>query len=211
MKQRVLILSVSLLTLVGGTLFTVWMKYRPFEMTCATAPQSVEMLPDCVALYDPYRYVGTKDKWTDRLGKFREMPMQDLPGCAEESYRVVWIPSFHNPISVRIWRSGERFYATSKRMSGRGGFDWEKLAVEDTRQLMDDEWLEATRLIRASGIWGRPMADAPPPNDGALWVIESRAHGRSRTYFRRAPDPTFREACVYLVKLTGWKTEIERY
>lgn len=212
MKQKVLILSVSLLTLFSGFVFAAWVEYRPYEFVCGTISQREYQKPECVAVYQPHLDADAKDEWTGILGRFSEMPMQDLPACEEESYRVVWIPAFHNPISVRIWRTGDRFYGTSRRLSGRGGYEWGTLAMEDTRALTDEEWLEATRLIRAAGIWGRPVAEPDElPNDGALWVIEGRADGQSRVFFRRGADLTLREACRYLVNLSGWKTEIERY
>jgi hypothetical protein len=212
MKYKALILSVGLLTLLVGFSLAAWAEFRPREMICATVPTPAANLPNCDAMYNAHRYAGTRDEWTRDLGRFHEMPMPDLPACAEESYRIVWIPAFHHPISVRIWRSRDGYFATSKRLNGRGGYDWGKLDAEDTRALTDDEWVEATRVLRASGFWDLSPADPQePPEDGALWVIEGRTGERSVAVRRRSATQSFAEACAFVLALSGWKTETDHY
>jgi hypothetical protein len=153
-----------------------------------------------------------EEGWSGVLDRFQEMPLEELPACVDESYRLIWIPTFHAPISVRIWRSGEKQFLVTKQLDGRGGYGMGQLASQDLRSLSDDDWNEFMRLMRQAGFWDLPSHDdSPPPNDGATWFIEGIRNGKHHQVNRHSPSSEFREACIYLVKLSGLKTEIERY
>jgi hypothetical protein len=36
---------------------------------------------------------------------FQELPLYAMPDCVDEAYSLTWIPSFHGPVLVRVWRS----------------------------------------------------------------------------------------------------------
>jgi hypothetical protein len=140
------------------------------------------------------------------------MPFEELPTCVDESYRLIWIPTFHAPISARIWRSREKQFLATKQLNGRGSYGMGQLAFRDIGSLSDDEWNEFMRLLRQSGYWDLPSDDdSPLPNDGATWIMEGIRNGKQHQVNRHSPSSEFREACVYLVKLSGLKTEIEKY
>ena len=139
------------------------------------------------------------------------MPLEELPLCVDESYRLIWIPTFHPPVSVRIWRSGEKQFLVTKQLDGRGGYGMGQLAFQDLRSLSDDESKEFMRLLGQSGYWDLPSHDdSLPPQDGATWIIEGIRNRKQHQVNRHSPSSEFREACVYLVKLSGLKTEIEK-
>ena len=167
---------------------------------------------DCIPKYHPVSSTSTNDDWNAVLDRFEEMRLEKMPGCVDESYRLIWIPTFHSPVAARIWRSGEKQFLVTKQLSGRGGYGMGQLAIQDIRPINDDEWNEFMRLLRQSGYWDLPSQDDSfPPEDGAAWVIEGFRNGKHHVVNRRSPSPVFREACVYLVKLSGLKTGIERY
>lgn len=87
-----------------------------------------------------------------------------------------------------------------------------QLVFQELHFLSDDQWNEFTRLMRQSGYWDMPSQDdSPPPEDGATWVIEGVQNRKYHQVSRRSPSAEFRAASIYLVKLSGLKTEIERY
>jgi hypothetical protein len=150
--------------------------------------------------------------WGATSGSFQEMLFEELPACVDESYRLIWIPSFHSPVSVWIWSSrGKRFIVT-KQLDGKGGYGMGQLALEEMRSLSEDEWNGFMRLLSQARYWDMPsIDDSPPPNDGAAWVIDGIQNRKRHHVNRRSPGAEFRAACVYLVKLSRLKTEIERY
>ncbi|HEV8366857.1 MAG TPA: hypothetical protein VGQ39_02805 [Pyrinomonadaceae bacterium] len=166
----------------------------------------------CVPKYFPVSSSADRQGWGFILDRFQEMPLEELPTCVDESYRLIWIPTFHAPVSARIWRSREKQFLVIKQLDGRGGYGMSQLAFQDLRSLSDDQWNEFMRLLRQAGYWDLPSHDdSLPPEDGAAWVIEGVQNGKHHLVNRRAPSSEFRETCVYLIKLSGLKTEIERY
>jgi len=168
--------------------------------------------PDCIPKYFPVSSSAARESWSSVLDRFQEMPLAELPACVDESYRLIWIPTFHAPVSARIWRSREKQFLVTKQLDGKGAYGMGQLAVQNIRSLSDDEWNEFMRLLRQSGYWDLlSKDDSPPPNDGATWIIEGSRNGQHHQVNRHAPSSEFRDACAYLVSLSGLKTEIERY
>jgi hypothetical protein len=208
MKRITLRLAIAILTfLIGVAIATLWTvrHYRSSNIL-------VRNEADCIPTYSPISYSANEKGWSAVLVKFQEMPFEVLPACVDESYRLIWIPTFHSPVSVRIWSSrGKRFMVT-KRLDGKGGYGMRHLAFEEMRPLSEDEWYWFIRLLSQAGYWDMPsIDDSPLPNDGDGWVIEGIQNRIHHQVNRHSPSAEFRAACVYLVKLSGLKTEIERY
>src|SRR5262245_27609165 len=127
---------------------------------------------DCIPTYSHCPDFANQG-WNTILDRFEEMPFEELPVCVDESYRMIWIPSFHAPLSIRIWRSREKQFIVTKQLDGKGGYGMGHLGLQEMHSLSDDEWNESMRLLRQAGYLDLPSVDdSPQPNDGALWVIE---------------------------------------
>ncbi len=208
MKRITLRLAIALLTfLIGIAAVTFWI------VTRRTPTQTTEKKPDCIPLYNPNIYVGQEKTWgAVALARFNEMPLENLPACVDESYRLVWLPTFHSPVAVRVWRSGEKHFLVAKQLDGKGGYGMGTLAAEETRPLTEDEWRAFLNLLDQASYWDMPsLDDSPPPNDGAAWVIEGAKNKKYHDVHRHTLSVEFRESCVYLLKLSGLKTEYEKY
>ena len=205
MKRISLRLIVALLTFaLGVSLAAVWTIRHHRSMQRAKKT-------DCVPTFSS-TYSSKEEGWGTVLARFKEMPLDRLPPCVDESYRAIWIPTFHSPVAVRIWSSDGKRFLVTKQLDGKGGYGMGKLAVENLRALTEDEWLTFNRLLDESAYWDLPSVDtALPPNDGAEWVIEGVKDKRYHEVFRRTPSVEFRASCMYLVKLTGLQTEIDKY
>ena len=207
MKRVTLRFTIAILTLVfGASAAALWtVRHHSFN-NVAQKPA------DCIPKYSPTHNSKTENGWNSILDRFDEMPLEELPVCVDESYRFIWIPSFHSPISIRIWRSGKKQFLVTKQLDGKGGQGLGHLALEKSQSLSDDEWNEFMSLLRQSGYWDSPsIDDSPPPNDGATWVMEGVHDRKQHQVNRHSPSAEFRAACLYLVNLSGLKTEIERY
>lgn len=174
-------------------------------------------VPDSRRRYFP-EGVFSSNKWQDRykanwyskaLAAMNE-PSLSLPRANQkESYRLLWLPSFDHPVSVRLWRSGSRGYLVVKQLSGAGGYNPGKLAVSRRRALSVGEWDEFTRLLEQSSYWKLSTDDGEIGTDGAQWVLEGTIKGRYHVVDRWSPqDGNYREVCSYLLKLT--KLELRR-
>jgi len=138
---------------------------------------------------------------------FKEPALHSLGNGMESSYRLVLLPSFDNPVVVRIWRSGNQSFLVSKRTNGKGILD-----EINSRSLSDDEWNGFINLLNTADFFGTParISEDPMP-DGATWTLEGSLNGSYRNVQRIAPTKEFEESCTYLLRLAGFWTEYDGY
>ena len=115
------------------------------------------------------------------LSKFDEGRLTIEGDPSIELYRLVMLPTFDNPIAIRIWTKGDQRYIITKRLSGSGGYgldDFGVLSLADKRELTDREWRIAIDQIDKSEFWRlSPRTDEVLANDGAFWLIRVRRPG----------------------------------
>ncbi len=86
-----------------------------------------------------------------------------------EVYRALWLRSFHEPVSVRIFRSDDEYFAITVQGSRRDSTNlpsksWDLLHMRDA---MRDFWTTEPT----------PLPNGASGADGARWILEGR-HGR---------------------------------
>lgn len=123
-----------------------------------------------------------------------------------EYYRFLWLRSFHRPIAVRIWRTGNKSSLLVKEMDGAGGYEPGKLVINETRPLTEAEWKEFLGLLDKSCYWQMPVNKEIAMTDGAQWILEGARKGRYHIVDRQSPESgDYREACLFLLKISGLK------
>ncbi|HEX6185153.1 MAG TPA: hypothetical protein VFZ44_14800 [Pyrinomonadaceae bacterium] len=144
------------------------------------------------------------DWYSEHLSAMKEKPFYYPDNSEAESYRFLWLRSFHRPVAVRVWSVGCERFVTLKEMSGAGGYEPGQLLVDRTRKLSQDEWDEFTRLLEQTCYWELPTTDERLGNDGAHWILEGVRAGRYHVVDRWTPEGgSYREACLYALKLSG--------
>jgi hypothetical protein len=120
---------------------------------CRRAAVTTTPTTDCTPVYDA-QLVAKQIKENDDpqlSAAFQELPLYAMPACVDEAYSLTWIPSFHTPFLVRVWRSGNRYFMVGKSLDSKG---WSKLGnIRETnaRALTPFEWRDWTdALNRAS-------------------------------------------------------------
>jgi len=96
-----------------------------------------------------------------------------------EVYRVTVLPSFSNPVSVRVSRRGGRYTARTIVLDGAGGYDPGNIMRENHQTISADEWKRLKAAIEAADFWEEPT-DAPVHSDmivvdGTQWIFEGSA------------------------------------
>ncbi len=128
---------------------------------------------------------------------------------ADEIYRFFWLRTFHNPYGFRVYRIGDDKFIVSKMTDGKGGYGIGKVADQKTRRLTDNEWCEFIALLDKANFWSKEKVDVKElANDGAMWEMEG--YRERRYYITGEQSPAggeFREACLYLMQLSGFKIE----
>ena len=145
------------------------------------------------------------NRYAEFLISMHEPSFLVFPDCVEESYRFLWIRTFHQPVSVRIWKSGAQFFLTIKKLDGQGGYDIGKLKFEETRSLSEDEWVTFNKLLNQASFWMLPSLEKSPSTyDGASWVLEGYKKKQYHLVDRHSPnDETYKAVCIYLLKMSG--------
>jgi hypothetical protein len=120
-----------------------------------------------------------RNNWYSKhLRAMKEEPLYSPDGEWVESYRFLWLRSFHNPVAVRIWKCGSVRFVSVKELDGAGGYDPGKLKLERKRELTPDEWREFMRYLEDSCYWQLPTQDDTIGFDGAQWIFEGVKGGR---------------------------------
>jgi hypothetical protein len=163
---------------------------------------------DCAPVYDA-TLVAKQIKPTDEpklYASFEELPLYAMPACTDEAYGLTWIPSFHAPVMVRVWRTGDRYFMRAKQLDGR---DWRNGCVKDTnaRALTVAEWRDLLTLLNRNSFWNLASTiDEVLPNDGAAWLVDGVRAKEYHWVRRRVPDEQFTEIAKHFIRLSGLQT-----
>lgn len=161
-------------------------------------------------------FVKFKKFWNPEVLKNFKEPSLEKPAVKiEESYRFIWIPSFHNPIAIRVWRSGESKFIVVKKTNGQD-FEMGKLSYEKTRKMTEEEWLKFTNLLDRISFWKMAEIDMNqvPSTDGAHYSIEGRKDNQFHEVHRNTGNneqAEVRELGAYLLSLSELKTNYAEY
>lgn len=178
-------------------------------VACHRAPNSTDtQAVDCAPVFDA-GLIAKQIKADDELklyASFEELPLYAMPACVDEAYGLTWIPSFHAPVMVRVWRAGDRYFMRAKQLDSR---DWRNGCVKDTnaRALTVAEWDDLVRLLNRNSLWTLPSSiEEVLPNDGAAWLVDGL---RSKEYHwvrRRVPNEQLAEIAKHFIRLSGLQT-----
>lgn len=164
----------------------------------------------CVPRYDE-KVIATSLRENDDpefFRAFQELPLYALPDCVDEAYSLSWIPSFHPPVLVRVWRSGDQAFLVAKSLDSKG---WSGRfgTVEEShiRPLTSFEWREFTDLLKRHSYWELSSTTTELlPQDGAVWFIDGLRSKQYHWVDRRTPDKAYAEICKHLIRLSGLET-----
>jgi hypothetical protein len=145
-----------------------------------------------------------RNEWYSRHLKAMDETSLDSMAGSDETYRFLWLRTFHHPIAIRVWRKAEERNMVFKELDGAGGYDPGKLIANQTRQLGADEWDKFIDLLQQASYWRLPTDSKDGGCDGAQWVLEGKKDNQYHIVDRWSPQSgSYSEACLYLVKLSG--------
>jgi hypothetical protein len=105
-----------------------------------------------------------------------------------QSYRFLWLRSFHHPIAVRIDLNADgTSLLTTKMASGSGGYDPGKLIQDETLNLTLEQTNRFLGQIEATSFWKLPSSVQERGPDGAQWIIEGVRNGTYHIVDRWSP------------------------
>jgi hypothetical protein len=155
-------------------------------------------------VFDPeYDREPFESKWYSKhLQALDEPSLLDARGF-DESYRFLWLRTFHHPVAIRVWRVGNEHFISAKESDGAGGYEPGKVIANSERNLSAQEWDDFLRLLYDADYWC--LGDNGMGGlDGAQWILEGFREGSYHIAVEWSPrEGAYREACLYLLKLSG--------
>jgi hypothetical protein len=139
------------------------------------------------------------DSWSDRfrakwysrqLEALEEPSLLELAKNSYESYRFLWLRSFHHPVAVRFdMRADGIGVLTTKVASGAGGFKPGHLVENMSRPLTRAQTQAFLARLKKVGFWSlpSPVNDQTGP-DGSEWIIEGVKEGKYHVVDRWSPN-----------------------
>jgi len=144
---------------------------------------------------------------------FKESAVLPIDNADTEIYRISFVPTFANPIAIRVQKQQSEIVLIAKRLSGMNGQDLGVLKTEKKKTLREKEWNRLLDLLKEAQFWDLPFLEKQPePNergeeticvDGSDWTIEGVKQGHYHVVSRYCPDSEQFEAIgLYLAKLS---------
>jgi hypothetical protein len=108
---------------------------------------------------------------------------------SSESYRFLWLRTFHHPIAVRLeTRPNGTSLLIIKIASGEGGYNPGVLSENNSRLLTKEETTAFLSKVNEVGFWNAPNpVSEDTGEDGSQWIIEGSKGGRYHVVDRWSP------------------------
>ena len=212
--RRLAVASVSILSVViTGAFFARQgknpLRFEKSENNIAQAPVA-RPSSETMRQGSPNQSINSLDsfrnEWYSKYLKAMDVSSLNSIAESDETYRFLWLRTFHHPIAIRVWRKGEERNMVFKELDGAGGYDPGKLIANRTRRLTTDEWDKFIKLLQQASYWQLPKESKNGGRDGAQWILEGKKDEQYHVVDRWSPEGgSYREACLYLLKLSGQK------
>lgn len=153
--------------------------------------------------------------YSSSLAAMQEPSLFPLKGKSVETYRFLWLRAFHPPVAVRLWKTGNQSYVSTKQLSGVGvprngeAIFPKTLAVNETHSIADEEWARFQELLKKAEFWSLPTSDETLIGlDGSGWLLEGLKQDQYHMVHRQSPEQgAYREVCIYLLRVSRVKID----
>lgn len=118
------------------------------------------------------------------LKRFDEPVLKGIAPVDAGDIRFIWVPTFNKPISIRATKTGDKIILRVVRMSGKGGYEWEKVEVQKELPLTQQQWNDLVALASVDGAREPSQkaekelrdnfVEAMSGLDGSTWYLEVR-------------------------------------
>lgn len=96
-----------------------------------------------------------------------------------EVYRLMILPTWGNPVVVRVERHGRLYNLSARRLDGQGGYDPGKLIESKNVELDPGDSKNLVALIQNLNFFHLSTDDREVSgNDGEEWIVEGVSHGK---------------------------------
>jgi hypothetical protein len=140
----------------------------------------------------------------EMLDKFDAVPLEKLPLCIDESYRLIIIPVSDYPLSIQVLRSQDNRILFVEKLNQNG-----YATRKGTEYPTEEEWQNLKSLLDQNSFWYLPTfnENQSTSKESAILIMEGISGGKYHYVQRPATNNEFREISAYMVKLSELKIE----
>ena len=125
--------------------------------------------------------------YTVFLRAFREPDLRTRAQTGPATYRLLWLPTFDPPVSVRVESHNASATVVVVMGSGAGGYEPGRIWRRDSFSITEGQWDQLLAASRAAHFWEMPTIGGHGGLDGSNWVIEAAEPGRYHLVDRWTP------------------------
>lgn len=104
------------------------------------------------------------------------------------AFRVLYLPTWGRPVSVRIEKNGASIIRRAVMLSGDGGYDPGKIKEEKRSELTTTDFAAFLGELEKSGFWKLSPKDDVMGTDGRKLIIEAIQNGKHKVLVRWTPE-----------------------
>jgi hypothetical protein len=139
-------------------------------------------------------------RYASYLATMGEKPLYPPLADSPPTYRLLYLPTFREPLVVRVTEATHSWRVVCKRSDGLGGYFTGQLVGSGERSLSRAEVKQFRRRLDRVGFWEMPSFDGVFGLDGTRCVIEGMSAGRYHVVDRWSPCGTpYAELVKFLV------------
>jgi len=148
------------------------------RQACTAAESAEYFIPRGIVSPDrPDRDVFVREWYSKHLRVMGEPSLSCGPTSAVETYRLLWLRTFHRPVAVRVSRDGRDSRLGVVELTGAGGYEPGRIAARSERVLSEADWKDLSAALSKLSFWSMPTQapkSASVGLDGAQWILEGR-------------------------------------
>jgi len=131
-----------------------------------------------------------EQKWFGKhLAAMREPILKpDYTNHAQFAFRVLYLPTWGRPLSVRYWSSGTNFFRRSVMLSGNGGYDPGTVKKESEIEVPKEEIDQLNAELEKIKFWSIAPKDDVVGYDGSELILEGIKGREHKVVVRWSPD-----------------------
>jgi hypothetical protein len=128
-----------------------------------------------------------------------------------ETYRFLWLRTFHHPVAIRITKSFSNYTIYWKLLNGLGGYGLGKLSIQKEKKITRQNWDGFMLKLKQLNFWElKKGANDVMGNDGSNWVLEGKTPQKYHVIGAWTPKGSFYACGDYLIKLTNMNIKKEQ-
>ena len=144
------------------------------------------------------------------LNALNEKPLANMASEDHNAivFGVLWLPTFDNPIAVRVVKSDQGALVRAVRLSGKGGYEPGTIVLTKTTSLTNEQWASIAAKVENADFWklgayeGEPLSTGV--EDGHRLIVEGVKEGKYHRVARFNPEKgDFTDLCQEMIFASG--------